>query len=187
LPSDICVPLGLVVAASLLSLSSALRLATDPPPLLEIKSMTTKSLFLAACLAFGLIYSPAANLSAQDPAENADDSVQMVIRYGPGQEKRRHSRQGVMEPVGLAVGQRVGITLQFLPQRAGELVLVTPLDGGEINLEGPVAVSPEGRVSFQFRSGRTAGLYRLAVSGAEQCQLSLYAVDPDRPPHGPQN
>ena len=150
--------------------------------------MTTKNLLLAACLAFGLIYSPAAPLSAQAPAENdADDSVQMVIRYGPGQEKRRHSRQGAMEPVGLAVDQRVGITLQFLPQRAGELVVVTPLDGGEINLEGPVAVSPEGRVSFQFRSGRTAGLYRLAVSGAEQCQLSLYAVDPDRPPRGPRN
>lgn len=143
--------------------------------------MTTKRFLLAACLVFGLIYSPAPKLSAQAPVENADDSVQMVINYGLGREKRRRSHQGVMEPVGVPLGQAVEITLEFPKTMVGHPVVVASLDGGQISTsQQPLVVAADGTVDFSFAAGATAGLYRLQVRGAQQWELQLYAFDPNR-------
>ena len=149
----------------------------------NLLSVAGVALFAALCL------NPTKG-SAQSPSPGANnddkgDSLQMVISYGPGNEKRRHSHQGVMEPIGVAIGQPVTITLEFSPKRAGDSALVSPLDGGRIDPQGPVVIPANGKIAFTFQAGRTAGRYRLLVQGAEQYELHLYAFDPARPvkPH----
>ncbi|MEY2497474.1 MAG: hypothetical protein QOD12_1030 [Verrucomicrobiota bacterium] len=145
----------------------------------------------AAALSAALFFS-VAKAPAQSPPPNANndkkgDSLQMVIDYGKGQQNRRQSHHWVMEPVGLATGQPVTITLEFSPQRAGDSVVIGALDGGRIDPQGPVVIPANGKLGFTFQPGRTPGLYRLLVQGAEQYELSLYAFDPNRPtkkPHG---
>ena len=154
--------------------------------------MTTKKLLgVAGAALFASLCFSAPKVSAQSPPPNANnndkgDSLQMVIDYGQGNQKHRQSHHGVMEPVGLAIGQPVTITLEFIPQRAGDSVLVSALDGGQLDPSGPVVIPANGKVSFTFQPGRTPGLYRLVVQGAEQYQLQLFAFDPNRPvkPHG---
>jgi hypothetical protein len=111
----------------------------------------------------------------------------MVIDYGVGQPKHRESHHGLMEPVGLAVGQPVEVTLQFLRKNAGGIIRLSPLDGGQIDLQGPVTISSDGSVVFHFQSDSLPGLYRLAITGAQQYQISFYAVDPNRPAPTPRN
>jgi hypothetical protein len=127
-----------------------------------------------------------APVAAAANAQN-EEPLQMVIDYGQGNQKRRQTHHGVMEPVGLAIGQPVTITLEFSPHRAGESVLVSALDGGQVDPSGSVVIPANGKVGFNFQPGRTPGLYRLLVQGAEQYELHLYAFDPNRPvknPHG---
>jgi hypothetical protein len=102
----------------------------------------------------------------------------MTVDYGYGELKHRESAAGQIEPVGLAIGRSITITLHFLQQRAGELVTVAPLDGGTVDVQAPIAISSDGTVVFHFQAGLSPGLYRLAVGGAGQYQLSLYALDP---------
>jgi hypothetical protein len=149
-----------------------------------------KFLSIVLVAAFAAICFSIANVKGNPPTgASGDEHVppQMVIDYGQGRQKHRDSHHGVMEPVGLAVGQPVTITLEFSPKRAGDSVLVSALDGGSIDPEGPVVIPANGKVSFHFQPARTPGLYRLLVQGADQYQLQLYAVDPNRPvkhPHG---
>ena len=148
--------------------------------------MTTKKLLSVACAAlFAALCLDTAKVSAQSPplaADNEKDSLQMVVNYGQGKEKRRRSHHGEMEPVGLPLGQVIEITLEFPKKRAGQLVIVSALDGGRITAPGgPLSVSANGTVSFSFQSGQVPGLYRLLVQGAEQYELHLHAVDPNRP------
>lgn len=105
----------------------------------------------------------------------------MVIDYGSGQPKHRESHHGVIEPVALAAAQPVTITLQFPRKRAGSSVIIGRLDGGEIDLNGPVTISSDGSVRFHFQAGGVPGMYRLLVQGPEQYQISFYAIDPNRP------
>ena len=107
--------------------------------------MHGKRLIVTVCLAaIAVSCLPAGEVFAQSPAApEVEEPIRMIVNYGEGKEKRRRSREGIMEPVGLAIGQQVGVTLQFFPKRAGELVVVRPLDGGEIDLEGPVPVRAE--------------------------------------------
>ena len=155
--------------------------------------MTMKKLLcVAGAVVFAALGLSAPGVSAQANPPNANnddkgDSLQMVIDYGQGQQKRRPSHHGVMEPVGLAIGQPVTITLEFSPHRAGDSVRVSALDGGQVDPQGPIIIPANGKVGFTFQPGRTPGLYRLLVQGADQYQLQLFAFDPSRPvknPHG---
>lgn len=111
-------------------------------------------------------------------APPAAEPLQMIVDYGVGQPKRATSHHGAMEPIGFPVGQPLNITLQFLRKRAGDTVIITPVDGGQTNLEGPVQISAEGEIQFTFQPGSSPGLYRLTVQGPQQYDLSLYAVNP---------
>lgn len=110
-----------------------------------------------------------------------DEPLQMVVDYGQGPPKRRQSRHGVMEPVGLPIGQQVSITLKFLPTRAGQKIAVSTLDGGKLVLEQPTTIAVDGTAMFRFTAGATPGLYRLQVYGTEPYELRLYAFDPNAP------
>lgn len=149
--------------------------------------MTRNLLFTIALSALAL--SGAQQLLAQAPlpaaaaAANAqnEEPLQMIIDYGAGRQNHRESHHGVVEPVGVPVGQQVAITLRFLRKRAGDQVMIGLLDGGQINVQGPLTISPDGTVAFTFQPGGTPGLYRLSINGAQSYQVLLYASDPNRP------
>lgn len=112
---------------------------------------------------------------------NPDGALSMAIKYARGFEKRRRSHHGVMEPVGVPLGQAVEITLEFPKTMVGHPVVIALLDGGQISTsQQPLVVAPNGTVNFSFQPGATAGIYRLMVRGAQPCELQLYAFDPNK-------
>ncbi len=150
--------------------------------------MIRNLLFTIALAAIAL--GGAQQLQAQAPlaaAANAqnEEPLQMVIDYGAGKQSHRESHHGVVDPVGVPVGQQVAITLRFLRKRAGDPVVIGLLDGGQIDVTGPVIIAPDGTVAFNFQPDGGPGLYRLMISGAQSYQLMLYAFDPNRPSPSP--
>lgn len=119
--------------------------------------------------------------AAADPVE----PLQMIVDYGQAQLNPRETHHGLMEPVGFPANRQVAITLRFLKKRAGSAVTIGRLDGGEIDLQGPVTIASDGSVLFHFSAGGVPGRYRLLVQGPEQYELSFYAIDPNRPPRFP--
>lgn len=106
----------------------------------------------------------------------------MVVDYGQGKTKKRHSRQGMMEPVGLPLNQTAAITLKFPDNKKGESVTVGAPDGGEIT-GGNLSLSANGSVVFNFRATGTPGLYRILVElPTESHVLSFYAFAPAASP-----
>lgn len=108
----------------------------------------------------------------------------MTVDYGQGKTKRRYSRQGVMEPVGLPLNHAIAITLRFPGHRAGESILVGAPDGGEISgLPSQQSLSAGGTVIFNFQVNGTPGLYRLLVELSNESHvLSFYAFGARPPP-----
>jgi hypothetical protein len=125
--------------------------------------------------------------SPAPPAAQNDEPLQMVVDYGQGLQKHRESRHGVVESVGVPIGQQVAITLRFLRKRAGERIAVTPLDGAAMDLQQPATISPDGSVTFAFNAGSTPGLHRLMVYGGQPYEIRLYAFDPNRGPSSPRH
>ena len=81
-----------------------------------------------------------------------------------------------MEPVVAVAGQPITITLQAPNNQPGDLVGLSPLDGGQVIADQNLSVANDRTVTFSFQPGLTLGLYRiLATVGAEQCQLQVYA------------
>jgi hypothetical protein len=119
--------------------------------------MTTKKLLsVVGAASFAALCFTTTKVAAQSPPPVANndkgDSLQMVIDYGQVNQKRRQSHHGIMEPVGLVIAQPVTITLEFTPQRAGDSVLVSALDGGQVDPSGPfffepVFLQPKARLS----------------------------------------
>ena len=77
---------------------------------------------LLVCFSF-LVFTAGDLLAQSAQAENDDSNNQvplrMLVDYGQGKEKRRQSHRGMMEPVGVPVGQVVLITLEFSKKQAG--------------------------------------------------------------------
>lgn len=174
---------------------------------------TQAKLALSVCLFSLLIFSDAAELPLpvpptptppgnvvinppSTPGVNPEESIPVVISYGQNQETRARVYRGVMEPVGLLPSQSVTVTLMLPPTRAGEPVSLSLYDGGQvgaatlpgsenISLSDDFAVLDTGTVRFNFKAGRTLGLYRLLVAiGPGQYLLQFYAVKP-RPAASP--
>ena len=140
---------------------------------------------LLVCFSF-LVFTagglPAQSAQAQNDNNANPDSLRMLVDYGHGKEKRRQSHRGMMEPVGLPVGQLVLITLEFPRKQAGQVVMIRAMDGGEITPPEPMVVSADGTVAFNFRAPGGVGRYRLIVRAAQEHEISLYAFDPNAPP-----
>jgi hypothetical protein len=121
---------------------------------------------------------------------NQEKSFPVVISYGQNQETRTRIYRGVMDPVGLLPGQIVTATLLLPPAWAGEPVRFGLYDGGQVGqaaspntpiiaLNALLHVVADGTAQFNFRAGRTLGLYRLLVTvGAEQYLLQFSAGKP---------
>src|SRR5688500_11393134 len=137
----------------------------------------TAALLAVCCL-------PIVRLNAQAPAppDPRVEPLQMIVNYPDGAQKRRESAGETVEPVAMRPGQQVTITLRFLRKRAGDEVRISPLDGGEVDISEPVTVSTEGDVTFTFRAGTSPGMYRLAVMGVFQYELSFHVVPAHRIP-----
>lgn len=106
--------------------------------------MMTKKLFSSACiavLAATCLHVPKVCAQSAD----SDASIEMVTNNGQDEKKRSRSHDGVMEPVGLALGKGIAITLEVARERAGEPVIVGLLDGGQINA---TLVTPQGDVAL---------------------------------------
>jgi hypothetical protein len=145
-----------------------------------------KTLPLLALLPVWFAIVPQVNAQAPPLAAGAAiEPLQIIVDYGQAQPKRRETLRGVMEPIALPANQQAAITLQFLKKRAGSPVTIGRLDGGEIDVQGPVTISSDGSVLFHFSAGGRPGLYRLVIDGPERYEISLYAFDPNRPPRSP--
>jgi hypothetical protein len=140
---------------------------------------------LLVCFSFLILSGNGLLAQSSAQAENDDSNNQvplrMLVDYGQGKEKRRQTHRGIMEPVGLPVGQSVLITLDFSKKQAGQVVMIRPMDGGEISSQEPMVLSADGTIAFNFRTGSATGLYRLMVRAAEQYEIPLYAFDPNAP------
>jgi hypothetical protein len=111
----------------------------------------TKTLRLLALLPVWLAIVSQVNAETSPlAADAAIEPLQMIVDYGQSQLNPRETHHGVMEPVGLPANQQVAITLRFLKKRAGSAVTIGRLDGGEIDLQGPVTISFDGSVLFHF-------------------------------------
>jgi hypothetical protein len=135
---------------------------------------------LLAAVGFGQLATPSSAPGAGDPPN--EEPLQMIVDYGQSQLNRRETHHGVMETVGVPANLSVTITLRFLKKRAGAPVTIGRLDGGEIDLAGPVTIASDGTVLFHFSAGGLPGLYRLMVDGPEHYEIALYAIDPNRAP-----
>jgi hypothetical protein len=167
--------LELVVATNSYSLKRCVLVTL----LLRPTLMTRNLLFKIALSALALAGVQQLQAQASANAQN-EEPLQMVIDYGGGKQTHRESHHGVVEPVGVPIGQQVAITLRFLRKRAGDQVMIGLLDGGQINVQGPVTISSDGTVAFSFQPGGSSGLHRLVINGAQSYQLMLYAFDPNR-------
>jgi hypothetical protein len=75
------------------------------------------------------------NLSAQtgaDEIRQADESFQLVLNYQGVNEARYSSRQCVVEPVSMHLNEDLPLTIEVPRSKAGSLVTVGTLDGGEL-------------------------------------------------------
>lgn len=149
-------------------------------------SSMTKKLLLCSVIFTAMCGGTTAN--AQQPPTPAslhaegNEPLQMIVNYADGTPaKRRESRHGVVDPVGLPIGQAASITLKFLRKHAGRQVSIGSLDGGVIDIQPPLTIAADGSLSFRFTPGTSRGLYRLQVFGTEPYELQLYAFDPNAP------
>ncbi len=113
--------------------------------------MTTKIPGFALGIALlATIWLPVPEVCAQS-ISSAPPAIQMVSEDGKGAEKKRSNSRpdGVMDAVGLPVGQGIAITLEVAIEKEGQPVIVTPLDGGKImatftSAEGETSLSAYG-------------------------------------------
>ena len=98
----------------------------------------------AAALAFSCL--GIRELSAQAPTGGVlptdEKTLQMVIDSGIDQPILCESHEGIPEAVALVAGQPAEITLRFPANTAGGLITVSPLDGGQIDLDEGVTIHP---------------------------------------------
>jgi hypothetical protein len=102
---------------------------------------------------------------------------------------RTHSSQGHFRLAGIGARETVNVRLNFPPSLAGTAIMVSSLDGGELNIPGRHdIIAPDGRASFQFKAGDQPGLYRVLLVASGNRSLLKFWVDDSKnpkanPPH----
>jgi hypothetical protein len=150
--------------------------------------MIPKILLVSACACLhAIVLVP--QLHAQARSETTNGSLELVVNYGGAEEIRFASHGGVLEPLPLVYSQVEPVRLACPPQKAGEPVTLSPLDGeGEIIAVENLSVANDGTVAFSIKAGPTPGRYRILVTiGADQFELQLHVTGDliSVPPGGP--
>ncbi|HYJ05470.1 MAG TPA: hypothetical protein VEX43_10070 [Chthoniobacterales bacterium] len=140
-------------------------------------------------VAFSAICLAAPQLHGQSMSETVNGSLELVVNSGDEEEMRLPSHEGVLEPLALTYEQVEPVMLACSPDKEGQEVTLSPLDGeGEIIAPENLVVANDGTVAFSIKAGATPGRYRVLVTvGADQYELQLHvAASPIYvPPPGP--
>jgi hypothetical protein len=151
--------------------------------------MNTNKLLSAALVvaAFTVIYFPVERIWGQNVGSQYGNRystpIQMTVDGDTNGFRQRTSQFGIMDPIGMLPHEQIGINLTVPTSRVNYPVGIAPLDGGEIFGTDNLHVASNGTVSFNFKAGNTAGLYRVQVIiASELYQIQLYVprgVSPD--------
>jgi hypothetical protein len=153
--------------------------------------MITRTFLHLPWVALSVICLAVPQLRAQSMSETANGSLELVVNSGDEGEMRLPSHEGVLEPLALASEQLEPVMLACSPDKVGQEVTLSPLDGeGEIIAAENLAVANDGTVAFSIKAGSNPGRYRVLVTvGADQYELQLhvsasliYAPPPPPPP-----
>jgi hypothetical protein len=120
------------------------------------------------------------SLYAQARSETATGLLELVVNSGGDEEVRLASHGTVIEPLALVYSQVEPVVLACSPDKVGEPVTLSPLDGeGEIIAPENLSVASDGTVAFSIKAGATQGCYRVLVTvGADQYELQLRVNPP---------
>lgn len=129
-----------------------------------------------------------AQRASDGPGRPADDSLEVAVESASGKERRPKHHGGVVDRVGLRPGQTVRLKLKFKGKATGEIVTVSPLDGGTIDGQEGLATSAEGNVQFSYQAGSAPGRYRVALHlGSEEYEFEFYVLDLHNAENNPPN
>jgi hypothetical protein len=125
--------------------------------------------------------------AARGQQAERDNSLQVAIKYGEAKSLRPVSFQGITQKVGLHPNQVVTVALQFPVNRAGESVVVRPLDGGKAILpDRGLVVGKDGSAKFDFQANATPGSSNVAIEiGGEEYGLQFYVLNDTNPSRNP--
>lgn len=138
--------------------------------------MLLRILLSSVLVCAGAIFFAVPQLRAQAMSETANGSLELVVNSGGEEEMRLPSHEGVLEPLALTYEQLEPVMLACSPDKVGQEVTLSPLDGeGEIIAAENLVVANDGTVAFSIKAGAIPGRYRVLVTvGADQYELLLH-------------
>lgn len=100
----------------------------------------------------------------------------MLVDYGDSKQRTRISHDGEIDPLVVRTNQVVTIQLNFPSQYGGAPLVIAPIDGGKIDLQKPVTLPPNGKITFTFQADESPGLCHLLVTSVEQYHIPVFVV-----------
>ncbi len=132
---------------------------------------------------------PASSLYARVTQRNIAimDQAQAVVIYGANQRKGVPIIAGESRKIFVQPGETVAIAVTLPVAQAGDVVDITPVDGGTVDTLPSGLVVADGRLAlFRFRVPQGPGLYRVWLNeGANQYVFQFRVLDPAGPSPGP--
>lgn len=114
------------------------------------------------------------------------DTAQAAVIYGQNQRKSVRLESGTSRQIALQAGETVRVIIALPIAQAGDLVDVTPVDGGSVDapLDG-LPVTSGGIASFLFKVRPEPGVYRVWLNeGNNRYVFEFCVLDPNNPVPG---